>query len=137
MLYRVGRWVFFAVVLALLPLALGIVSTATRGEPIRFDPLFMHGELLLVSTAILGAALAELFSTRRQRFPTLRLWAGGAAATVLISSAAWFADVAAGIRDGSKLDYHTIAVGSLVAFGLALITGVSCVLIAVQAEVDA
>jgi hypothetical protein len=102
---------------------------------LRFNALFMHGELFLVSTAVLGAALAELFSVRRKRFPTLRLWAGCSAGVVLVVAAGWFADVAAGIRDGSKLDYHTVAVGSVVVFALALVTGLSCVIVAERSEV--
>jgi hypothetical protein len=132
--FRIGRWVFFAVVLALFPVALGVVSTVTRGDALQFDALFMHGELFLVSTAILGAALAELFSARKQRLQTARLWIGCSAGVVLLSSAAWFADVAAGFRDGSKLDHHTIAIGSVVVFGLAFATGMCCVVVAERAE---
>ncbi len=135
MLFRVGKWIFFAVLLALFPVALGVIGTITRGDRLRFDSLFMHGELFLVSTAVLGAALAELFSVRKQRFPTLRLWAGCSAGLVLVVAAGWFADVAAGFRDGSKLDYHAIAVGSIVVFGFALVTGLSCVVVAEQSEV--
>jgi hypothetical protein len=118
----------------LFPILLGAISTMTRGNQVQFDALFMHGELLLVSTAILGAALAELFSARDQRYPTLRLWTGCSAAAVLLSAAGWFADVAAGMRDGSKLDHHTIATGSVVMFALALVTGLSCVIVATRSE---
>lgn len=134
MLFRIGKWTFFAVLLALFPILLGAISTITRGNPIEFDALFMHGELFLVSTAILGAALAELFSARKQRYPTLRLWTGCSAAAVLLSAAGWFADVTAGMRDGSKLDHHAIATGSVVMFALALVTGLSCIVVATRSE---
>jgi hypothetical protein len=133
-LFRVGRWLFFAVLLSLFPVFLGGVGTITRGDALRLDDLVKHGELFLVSTAILGSALAELFSVRKQRLPTARLWVGCSAGVVLLVAAGWFADIAAGIRDGSKLDDHTIAVGSIVVFVLALITGLSCVVVAENSE---
>ncbi len=134
MAYRVGRWIFFAVLLSLLPVGLGAMGTVTRGDPLSFDDLLKHGELFLVSTAVIGAALAELFSGRQQQMATARLWVGGTAGVVLLVAALWFADVATGIRDGSKLDNHTIAIGSVVMFVLALLTGLSCVVVAESSE---
>ncbi|HEV3047071.1 MAG TPA: hypothetical protein VGY13_06875 [Solirubrobacteraceae bacterium] len=119
---------------ALFPIMLGAIGTVSRGEHLGFVALLRHGELFLVSTAVIGAGLAELFSTHDQQLKTTRLWVGCSAGVVLLSAATWFADVAAGIRDGSRLDYHTIAVGSVVVFVLALLTSVGCVLVAERAE---
>ena len=127
-----GRWGFFAVVLSLIPILLNAADALTRDDKhFHFEALFQRGELLLVSSAILGAALAELFVREvKPRFRNLRLFAGCWGALVLLAVSAWFADIAAGYRDGAHLDHHRIALGSLALFGLSLVAGVSCLVLA-------
>lgn len=136
MTLRISKWVVFAVVLGLLPIGLGVIDTITQGDTLHIDGLFRRGELFLVSTAILGAGLAELFTARRQRLPTVRFVAGCAAGLVLVVAALWFADVATKLRDGSHFDGHVVAVGSLVVFGCAFLAGLSCIVVAERAEVE-
>jgi hypothetical protein len=125
---------FFAVIIALLPLGLGVADILTRGDTVRFTGLFEHGELFLVSMAVLGAGLSDLLTPDIRRFPTVRFWVGCAAGMVLVVAAGWFADVAANLRDGSKVDHHAVAVSSLVVFSLALASSLSCVIVAVRSE---
>jgi len=67
---RLGRWGFFAVVLALLPVMLGGLTAVTRAnETFRFEALFERGELLLVTAAVLGAALGDLFGEHDREEP--------------------------------------------------------------------
>jgi hypothetical protein len=132
--YSLVRWAIFAVALALLPILIGILGSVTRGDKVGIVDLLENGELFLVSAAIVGAALADLVTEGGQRFRTLKLTTGGAAGLVGITAAAWFADVAAGRRDGLSLDSTGIAVGSLIVFGSALIAGASCIVVAELAK---
>jgi hypothetical protein len=127
----IARWLFFGVGLALIPIALNGVGALTRQERgFTFEDLFARGELLLLAAAVVGAALAELFDQARPRFRTLRLVTGGSSFLLICGASVWFADIAAGGRDNTRLDGHFIAVGSLWIFGLALIAGISCLVLA-------
>src|SRR3954468_4513748 len=128
--YSLIRWGVFAVALALLPILMRALDSVARGESVGFDKVFRGGELLLVSAAILGAALADLVTENGHRLRTLKLTTGGAAGLIGITASAWFADIAAGRRDGSVLDYHGNALGSVVVFGCALVAGASCIVVA-------
>lgn len=128
--FGIIRWLLFVVALALLPVGISAFSTLTRGDALDFVGLFEHGELLLVSAAVVGAALADLVSEGRQGFRTVKLSVGGMAGIVVLGASVWFADIAAGRRDGSPLDQEGIAVGSVVVFALAVLTGLSCIVVA-------
>lgn len=129
--FRLARWVFFAVVLALLPIAANALGAVTRADDtLEYDALFSHGELLLVATAALGAALSELFDARHTGMRNAKLFVGWFAGLVMLASSMWFADIAAGLRDGSELDERSITDGSLVVFGLSLLSGGFCLLVA-------
>jgi hypothetical protein len=132
--FRVGRWLFFAVLLGLLPIGLGALRVATReAETFSIEALLGAGELLLVTAAILGAAVSDLVADHDRRFRTLRLYCGGSAGIVILASATWFADVTAAVQDDSALDLHAITSGSLWLFGAALVAGLSC-LVMVEAS---
>jgi hypothetical protein len=128
--FRVGRWVFFCVALALLPIALGALGALTRkAQTFSFEGLLGQGELLLVTAAVIGAALADLLGEHDLRFRTLRLYCGCSAGVVALASATWFADVAAAIQDDSALDRHAVATGSCWLFGAAIVAGLSCLIV--------
>jgi hypothetical protein len=128
--FRAGKWLFFGVLLALFPIALGALGVVTRkAETFSFEALLGRGELLLVTSAVLGAALAELVGDHDPRFRTLRLYCACSAGTVLIAAASWFADVAGAVRDGTEVDGHAVAVGSLWLFGSAVAAGIACLIV--------
>lgn len=132
--FRIAKWLFFGVLISVLPLALGGVSAATRKDvTFRFEGMYENGELLIVAAAIVGAALTELFSLGDQGLRLMRFLAGCFAATVVIASATWFADIAAATRDGSALDHDAIASGSLWVFISAVLSGLSCIVVATYA----
>ncbi len=135
--FRIGRWLFFAVFISLLPVVLGALSAATRrGDGISTKAMVGNGELLIVSAAIVGAAIAELFALENQRYRLLRFLVGCFAATVVIAAATWFADIAAAVRDNAEVDHGAVAAGSLWLFGFALLSGLSCVVVAVVAVAE-
>lgn len=132
---RLGSWGFFAVLLGLLPVMLGGFSAITRArETFEFEALFERGELLLVTAAVLGAALAELFSEHDIDLRATRFFAGCSASAVLLAASVWFADIAGALRDSVNTDPHAIASGSLVIFGLALVSGIACLVVAQRSE---
>lgn len=125
-----GRWLFLAVVLALLPLGVSGLSAAIRNEPnFHFQQMYERGELLLVSAAVLGAAATELIARGHQRLGTLRLFVGLFAGAIAIAASMWFADIAAGLRDEAQLNGHRIAVWSSYVFLGAAVTSVSCLVV--------
>ena len=95
----------------------------------RFVTIFEHGELLLVSAAIVGAAMAELVGPNRKK-TELRVILAICGAILILTTSAWFADVAAVRRDGSNFDAGAVAWGSLVVFGFALVVGIACIIAA-------
>lgn len=135
MALRLGRWGFFSVLLALLPVALGGLSAITRArDRFSFEALFERGELLLVTAAVLGAALAEMFGEHDERFRTIRFFAGCSAGVVLLASSMWFADVAGAVTDAVPTDHHAIAVGSLWLFAAGVVSGAACLVVAQVSE---
>jgi hypothetical protein len=123
-----GRWAAFAVFLALLPVIANVLGSVTRGESLRFVPILEHGELLLVSAAIVGASIAELIGPGRK--VGLRVAVGVFGGLLVLTTSIWFADVAAAQRDGSQVDAEAIAWGSVVVFVLAFLVGVACIVAA-------
>jgi hypothetical protein len=128
--FRAGRWFFFTFLLALLPIALGALEVETRArETFSIQGLVGAGELLLVTAAVVGAALADLIGDAGAGFRTTRLYCGCSAAVVVIAAATWFADVNAAQRDGAALDRHSITVGSIWILGAALVAALSCLVV--------
>ena len=128
--FRLGRWLIFAVLLSLLPIFLGALNIVTRkASTLSLDALIGQGDLLLVTSAVCGAALSDLIGGHDSRFRTLRLYCGCSAGVVLLAAATWFANVATTSNDGFPLDHHAIATGSLWLFGSALIAGLSCLIV--------
>jgi hypothetical protein len=130
-IFRVFRWAFFSLFLALLPILIGAFSALTRADEVfHFEGLFAHGELLLVTAAVVGAALAELVGPHDERFRNVRFISGASSATVVLAASVWFADIAAAIRDRTRIDVHSVAVGSFWLFGFAAICGIACIVVA-------
>lgn len=132
--YSLVRWGIFVVALALVPILISVLGSVSRGDHLDFVDLFERGELLLISVAILGAAVADLVTEGGPRFRTLKLTVGGTSGFVVIAASTWFADISAATRDGSALDSESIAVGSIVVFGFAVVAGLSCIIVAELAK---
>jgi heme/copper-type cytochrome/quinol oxidase subunit 3 len=128
-LSQIATWFVFAVILALLPIIVNALGAVTRGEKIAFVPLLGHGELLLVSAAVVGASLTNLMDRDSSKLAKGRLWTGVFGAIVVLMASLWFADVAGALHDGSSIDNHSVAVGSCIVFFFALVAGLSCVVI--------
>lgn len=124
------KWSLFGVVFAVLPIIFNLAHALTRRDDISFAALLSHGELLLVSVAVAAASVGELFGARREAFRRTRMILVAASMILICLASGWFADIAAGIRAGEDLDDQLIAIGSLVMFIFATISGACCVLVA-------
>jgi hypothetical protein len=124
-----GRWLLFVVVIALVPILFNFLGgvTAANGH-LSFTSLFGHGEVLIVTCAVLGAGINELFARDiRADLKRRRTWIGCWSGLVLLVCAAWFAVIQADVRDQTGLNYHRIAVWSVCAFVVAAISSGTCV----------
>lgn len=126
------RWIFLGIVVALAPvLASWGDGILIANDHFHFEDLVDQGELLIVTAAILGAALAELLAHEVKReFRHFRTVAGLLAGVLLLGAAVWFAEIQASLRDRAALNLHRVAVDSLWLFGFAVVIGASCVAVA-------
>jgi hypothetical protein len=67
LMHRLVSWFFFSVIMTLLPLILGSLVSYVRGEPITnyYDNLIFRGDLFLISTAIGGTAVGQVYSIKQ------------------------------------------------------------------------
>src|SRR3954471_22879794 len=102
-LSSIGNWGFFAVLLSLIPILANLADALTVDDKnFHFEALIHRGELLIVSTAILGAALAELFAHEaKPRYRKMRKASGCWAGLVLLAASVWFAAIAADVRNAA------------------------------------
>ena len=126
------RWIFLGILVALAPvLASWGDGILVANDHFHFEGLFEQGELLIVSAAILGAAVAELLAHEVKReLRHARTIAGLMAGAILVGAAIWFAEIQASIRDHAALHLHRVSVDSLWLFGFAVVIGASCVAVA-------
>ena len=123
----VGRWLFFSVIIALLPILAGVVILLLFQQPITFLNTISHGELLLVSTAILAEAIGELLvnDTVNRIFKVL---VSGLNLAVFGMACLLYATIVSAMNNttpGSrKIDPETIAVISFIVFGWTMLTGI-------------
>jgi hypothetical protein len=91
-LLNAGRWFFFSLIIASTPIILALFSLSLHNIPITIDNTLAHGELLLVSIAILGEITGDLVfnQTVGLRF---RLIVTGFNLFFLILSIFFFADI--------------------------------------------
>lgn len=135
-LHNIMRWLIFSVLIALLPIILVTISLPLHKLPVTFENTLSHGELLLVSTAILGEAIGDLILNRKaNRF--LKVGIVGLNVVVFGIACYLFADIlrtsacnASSVCNASNssdvIDDNVNALYSFSVFGWTLISGLSC-----------
>jgi hypothetical protein len=89
-LEKLVRWIFFGVIMALLPIAFKIIAVYMKTGAYSVADILAQGELLLVASALCGAAIGELFVSP----PSLKLAkiiVGGSTVIILIMASLCFA----------------------------------------------
>jgi hypothetical protein len=91
---RVVRWLFFSVLIGLLPIIASAISLKMKGTGPTAARLLTHGELLLIASALCAAALGEIIGSG-PRFAVAKLIAGGSTLIVLLLTAQAFVELSA------------------------------------------
>lgn len=131
---RLTRWFIFSVMMALLPLWFHLLSQFPDGGGGSWLMTWLitscsHGELLLVTAAVSGAAIGELIgSGNRALFA--KLIAGVGCAVVLVLASLGFAYVVGTLDRSASLTPEAIAFGSLAMLVFGIVSSGSCVALA-------
>lgn len=127
---RITRWLFFSVVLALVPLGVTwIVRRVTH--PIGLPELLSNGELLLISAALTGASIGELLG-RWTSWPRTEIIAGGACVVLLSLATMCFAGLSAARAAQESINNDVTMYVSVIIYVCAVVAGASCVAISGQ-----
>ena len=84
---KLGRYVLFGTLAALLPFLFDAISTHAKTGAITSFDLFRKGELFLVTAGVGFAAVGELLGNKRQRHQILKLYVGGLCALSAVADA--------------------------------------------------
>ena len=123
------RWLFFSVIIAVLPILFNGLSAVTRNERIEWRELFTHGELLLAAAIISAGAGSELFGRSSAVFRRTRLIMVGMTYLIFFLASLWFASIADLIREGGKMNTDLVAWGSVLIFFASVVTGACCMVL--------
>ncbi len=126
MLIKVIRWMLFSVSIALVPLFFNYFSLKLRGFDVDVQQIIQNGELMLIIAAMSAAAIGELVGSSGQA-RILKVVAGGSSTLLLMLAALYYADVASLRFSGSMPDADSVAMMSFALFGLAVVSGGSCI----------
>jgi hypothetical protein len=131
------RWVVFGVGIALMPFILKVLSLGIIGNlknlsfQALLNELISHGDLLLVSVALGGAALGELFGSGPKR-EIYKILAGGGLFLILLLEVGFFGHVSVAYPScplKSSIDADFISSISLQLFLGTVITSVACIIL--------
>jgi len=120
------RWVFFGVMISLLPLFYSYQSLTIRSQVASWDKIIGNGELLVIIWALCAGAIGELFGAT-PNYAISKVISGAAALLVLILSALLFADVTGARAAGAKIDEVVVVSTSIWLLVFGIISCASCV----------
>jgi hypothetical protein len=120
-------WFVFTVLITLLPLAGSGLYELGQGHPISLMTLAGHGELLIVSVAILGAALGEILKGDKGSQGLLRKSLISLAIIVILAGVWWFAEISVLLQSKQSVDVSFITTWSAWILVAAVIVGGCCI----------
>ncbi len=128
MLDRLIKWLFFSILIALLPLAFTWIYSYINNLERSYVDIVGRGELLLISASICAAALGDLIGTSHQRKGTTiaAYIAGGSAVVILMLCSLLFASLPASPdpNGGAIAEISTLLYGvSVVSGGASILLG--------------
>lgn len=124
------HWLFFGVLMALVPFVAVIFSDVDRGKGFDYSSLFGRGDLLIVATIISAGGIGDLFGTavdKRHRTPKLIVL--GCSIVSIAVACIWFGDISSLLFTAHPADPKTVAVGSLILFVFAILEGISALML--------
>lgn len=124
-LSKLTRWLVFTVFIALVPLLVAVLRILIHSpQPFTLQGVTEHGELLLISTAIGGAALGELIGSGTKRRPVPKIICGGATLILIMTSGMWFADIASA---SGTINTDVVSFGSLAILLFTVLSSGGCI----------
>lgn len=124
------HWLFFGVLMALVPFIAAIFSDVDRDKTFDFSSLFGHGDLLIIATIISAGGIGDLFGTAvDKRHRTSKLIVLGCSIVSVAVTCMWFGDISSLLFTAHPADPTTVAVGSLILFVFAIIEGISALML--------
>lgn len=126
MIEKLVSWLFFSVILALVPLLVSSLIQVTHKQAANLETVLAHGELLLIAAGLCAASAGELIGTG-SGMKILKLIAGGSAIVILVFAAIYFADIAASNQAKAVVDLGLVCDTSLTLFTCALFSSGCCI----------
>lgn len=123
---KLATWFVFSVLMALVPVAAGAAKQMTSDAPLSLGVLVAQGQLLLITAGLCATSLGDLIGSGTSA-KIAKILAGGFTLLVLTFAALYFADIAASLAKGEKLNVEVIKNTSLACYLSAFIAGGSCV----------
>ena len=122
-LIRVCTWLFFGVLLAVLPVTMDLMGEVTRGSAAHWRLAVDRGELLLSTAAVAALAIADhlLAPVRRPRLGSTLLACINLGLVVFCT--AWYSHISSLVRDGVSYEGGWVATISARLFAGAVAAG--------------
>ena len=124
------QWMFFGVLMALLPIVSKIIAVYMKVGTFNVAEILAQGELLLVASALCGAAVGELFGA-----PTglklAKIIVGGSTVLTLITASLCFAilPIASPASANEHFNKDAVEITSLVTFGFSFLLSALCIIL--------
>lgn len=122
------RWAVFSVLLALLPLVMGLIRPLfSQDISIDWNSLVTKGQILLVTVGLCGTALGEIIGAATRDREIHLLCAAGGATLVIIGATLVFGDIAVvNATEGAKVTQFAHYTAWFI-FAMGILTAGSCI----------
>jgi hypothetical protein len=127
---KLVRWIFFGVFMALLPIAFKIIAIYLKTGIYNVSETLAQGELLIVASALCGAAVGELFGAP-VGLKLAKIIVGGSAVIILIITSLCFAILpsSSAASNGLSFNSHAIEMWSKLMFAFSFIISSLCIVL--------
>lgn len=120
---NLGRWIFFSVLITAAPIIYNSFNLILNRRSVDPNTILAHGDLILVSVALLAGAIGDLVSDDKIKKP-VKIIVGGSICFILVMSCLLFANVSLAVSQ--NIDKNFVTVYSFVSFSWTVILGAIC-----------
>ena len=121
------KWITFSVLLTILPLVANYLFHLITQNPITFQKLISHGELLLLAVASVGNALGEVMAGAKRQGAWMLCGKSGCILIIVMASML-FAYVSGATLAKGSVDISVVRTVSVVVYLCAFLTGGFCIM---------